>query len=928
MKKIFIFLVLLSNLIIGQTSEIYGTIKDKDFQDVLPFANILVRETMEGTTSDFDGLYRLELAPGSYTVEFSFIGYETIVVTDVILEEDQSVEVSTSLSIASQQMNEVIVSSSVLKNTEQNILSVQKRSANLLDGISSQNFRKIGASDLAKAVKNVPGVSVQGGKYVYVRGLGDRYTKSIINGVDIPGLDPDRNTIQFDIFPTSAIDQVIVLKSSSAELPADFTGGIVDIITKDIPSEKILSLSVSTEFNPNMHFNNSFLEAQKSNSDWLGFDGGLRDIPFDINRRIPLAVENNSKLYNISSSFNPILKAKQSKSLIDYNVNLSFGNQFNLFGKSIGYITAFSYSKDFRHYDDFISNYYLKNSDKSINKLRLSESLNGVLSQENVLLSGLAGISLKGEKSKYKFQILHLQNGVTASGLYNTGSYIYSSNTQIKDVLDYNEKSVTNILISGKHYFFDGTLTADWKISPTKNSKQDKDIRYTPFRLEEGEYSIEPSETGDPARIWRNLEERSWVNKLDFIFDYSLMKRKAKMKFGGFYSYKDRGFGINTFFIKFRGRVADIATGNANLILAPYNLWNTDDFLGSYILNGSGPASIYSSDQEVSAFYFSNEFNMSKSLRLVLGIRYENYIQEFTGIDQNDISLRDEAIIDTSDLYPSLNLIYSINENTNIRGSYSKTIARPSFKEASNATIFDPINNIVFLGNLNLKPSYIQNFDIRYEKFGGPGELFAVSAFYKKFKDPIEIVTYSVSANDNFQPRNVGSAQVYGLEFEFRKKISEVFNLRFNSSLIEARQKLDKSSGGEFESRQTNLREGETMNDYRDLQGQSPYLINFGLDYTKDDISSGIYFNTQGKTLQVVGIGFSPDIYTMPFNSLNFTFEKKIGSSKNQTFRIRVKNILNNTQRSEFISYQAGSNYFQNKLSIGRSLSIGYGINL
>ena len=389
--------------------------------------------------------------------------------------------------------------------------------------------------------------------------------------------------------------------------------------------------------------------------------------------------------------------------MLIYNVNLSFGNQFNLFGKSIGYITAFSYSKDFRHYDDFISNYYLKNSDKSINKLRLSESLNGVLSQENVLLSGLAGISLKGEKSKYKFQILHLQNGVTASGLYNTGSYIYSSNTQIKDVLDYNEKSVTNILISGKHYFFDGTLTADWKISPTKNSNQDKDIRYTPFRLEEGEYSIEPSETGDPTRIWRNLEERSWVNKLDFIFDYSLMKRKAKMKFGGFYSYKDRGFGINTFFIKFRGRVDDIATGNANLILAPYNLWNTDDFLGSYILNGSGPASIYSSDQEVSAFYFSNEFNMSKSLRLVLGIRYENYIQEFTGIDQNDISLRDEAIIDTSDLYPSLNLIYSINENTNIRGSYSKTIARPSFKEASNATIFDPINNIVFLGNLNLK---------------------------------------------------------------------------------------------------------------------------------------------------------------------------------------------------------------------------------
>ena len=201
-KIIRIFLLFIPVFIFSQ-SRIIGTIIDDEFQESLPFANVIIIETNDGTTSDFDGNFSIELSPGNYTLEFSFIGYETVRVSDLKLSKGETKSVDIVLKSLSQQMDEVVVTTSALRNTEQSVLSVQKRSANLLDGISSQNFKKVGANDLASAIKGVPGVSIQGGKYIYVRGLGDRYTKSVLNGMDIPGLDPDRNTIQFDIFPRS-----------------------------------------------------------------------------------------------------------------------------------------------------------------------------------------------------------------------------------------------------------------------------------------------------------------------------------------------------------------------------------------------------------------------------------------------------------------------------------------------------------------------------------------------------------------------------------------------------------------------------------------------------------------------------------------------------------------------------------------------------
>ena len=244
----FYFFILLFSFITYSQQGISGTLIDGDFNEPLPFANILVKETGDGITSDFDGKYAFELSAGTYTLVFSSVGYETKEITSIIVIGDNYTTTDVVLNSVAQGLDEVIVSIEARRNTETSVLEIQRKSASLLDGISAQAFRKIGASNIASAIKSVPGVSVQDGKYVYVRGLGDRYSKSILNGVDIPGLDPDRNTIQMDLFPTNMLSNVLVIKSARADLPADFTGGVIDIVTKEFPNQEEFSISLKRAF--------------------------------------------------------------------------------------------------------------------------------------------------------------------------------------------------------------------------------------------------------------------------------------------------------------------------------------------------------------------------------------------------------------------------------------------------------------------------------------------------------------------------------------------------------------------------------------------------------------------------------------------------------------------------------------------------------
>lgn len=936
-KKIYSFLILLLltfGFTSAQTGTLAGNIIDGEFIEPMAFANILVKGTTIGTTSDFDGKYQLELEPSTYTIVFSFVGYTTQEISDVVIKEGEVTPLDVTLTTNS--LEAVVITTSIKRNTENAVLNMQKKSVVVLDGLSAQAIKNTGASNLASAVKNIPGVSIEGGKYVYVRGLGDRYTKSILNGIDIPGLDPDRNTIQMDLFPTNILDNVIILKSASAEYPADFTGGIVDIVTKDFPTKPEYTFSLGTGYNPDMHFNDKYLTYTGSDTDVFGYDDGTRDLPIHRYQPIPGTFENKLLLTTLTNRFQRELQAKQETSNANFDFGFTLGNQYDIGGDKIGYQASFSYKNQTTFYENRQDGAFVKNSsDSSVNDLSFALKSNGSEGINNVVLNGMLGLTYKTDKSKFKANLLHIQNGESTAGSFDQ---VISQDgvggglePLTKNALAYTERSVTNLLISGDHRFSDdeNALNLEWKFSPTFSKVMDKDHRITPLQQSgESDFFISPSASTFPIQLWRNLVEENWVVKIDLDKTVKLFGKPTKLKFGGAYTYKFRDFSIDDFTFNISGDDSFIADGNVDNLLASENLWNPTTDSGTHLVFGDqfNPNDAYEGEQIIGATYFSAEFNLSEKLITVFGVRSEFFNSYYTG--QNNSSVYDnESILDAFDLFPSANLIYELTDNTNLRSSYSRTTARPSFKEASVAQIFDPITNRLFIGSINLTPTYVNNFDLRYERFGEVGQMFAVSGFYKDFKDPIE-QAFFLQAPTQLTVDNLGNAKVYGVELEVRQRLGFISeglnNLKFNANVSFIKSELTMSDD-EFESRRLAARNGERIDRERNLQGQAPFLLNFGLDYNNSDIGlqTSLFFNVQGETLEVVGIGLVPDVYTKPFESLNFTLNKSFGENKRSFIDLKVSNILGSDRESAYQSYGTQDQIFSLR-SPGTEFSLGY----
>jgi TonB-dependent receptor len=922
----------------SQNGIISGTVNDGEFNDVLPFANILIKGTTKGTTSDFDGKYVLEVAPGTYTVAFSYLGYGTMEISQVVIEPGAEQIIDITLNQLANALDGVVVTTTISKNTEASVLNLQKNSVALLDGLSIQSIKKSGASDIASAIKSIPGVSVQGGKFVYVRGLGDRYTKSILNGVDVPGLDPDRNTLQLDIFPTNILDNIIVVKSATADQAADFTGGVVDIVTKDFPTRAEYSLSVGLGYNSTMHFNNEYLNYEGSPTDALGFDNGLRDLVLPQSIETPLPVENGARSRQLTQLFQPNLKALQEQSPMDFNLGFTAGNQYNLNddgSKKIGYLASLTYKNSTEFYDGIVNGQVFRkqDQDKSVLELIDDRTQSGNLGVNNVLISGLAGVSLKGLKSKYKLNVLHIQNGESSAAFIRQDNFNVNSNVIFKDVLTYTERSITNVLLNGEHANEDGSWKISWKLSPTLSKIYDKDLRTTPFRFndETGNFSISPSESGDPSRIWRDLEEINIAGKLDLTRKHKLFGRDAKFKFGGAHTLKQREFIVDQFSHPVQSRSGNFSLGfggDADQVLAPDHIYSSISREGTYVRRDSNVSDSFDSEITVSAGYLSDEFKFSDRFNAIIGLRLEKFDLLYSGENQDGEVFDNANILDKMDFFPSANFIYDLNEEANkkVRASFSSTTARPSFKEASNAQIFDPVSSTFFIGNINIQPTYVNNFDLRFESYGKGTNFFAVSAFAKTFQNPIEL-SFIREARGQFIPLNLGDANVFGGELEVRTSLDFIpgwqnFSFNANISIIESQQTF---TDDEAEARRDNLREGETLRDSRQLQGQSPLLLNIGFNYDnkKNGWQGGLIYNVQGKTLEIVGNGDIPDVFTLPFNNLRFNLSKEFGKEKNSKISLRFENILNDKIESVYQSFGAEDQLFSSRYP-GQAISLGY----
>lgn len=876
-----LFLVVAFQLITGfvfaQNGTIRGAVFDEKTGEPLFGVSVLVKETSTGAVTDFDGKFEIAVAPGDYTLQISYISYATAEITQVSVKSGQ-VTVINDILLAEEasELETVTIAASAIRTTEAALMAVKRNAPNVLDGISASTFRQIGDGDAASAVKRVTGVSIEGGKYVYVRGLGDRYTKTVLNGVDVPGLDPDRNALQMDIFPTNVIDNIIVAKSFSAELPADFTGGVVDIETKDFPEEKTMRLGISGGLNPSMHFNSNYLKYDGGKTDWLGYDDGTRAIPTGGRTDIPQyaqALGNpalREEYTSILGGFNRTLAGYRTNSLMDFGLSFSLGNQIARSNATWGYNFALTYKNETEFYQGAEYSLYAKPRNASETELEALEIQRGDYGVNNVLLGGMAGIALKTQASKFRLNLLHLQNGESKAGEFDFENSNLGANFEAKQYnLEYGQRSLSSILLGGTHYLGGNMWEVNWKLAPTLSQIIDPDIRFTRFRLPTNTIS---TEVGLPARIWRELEEINMVSRVDLTRKLLLMNRDAKVRFGANYVIKDREFNIQAF---------QFATGNTQFTGDPNQILNPENLFATGNLNGVryNPDFIpvnpneYQSNVTNVAGYASAEFSPSAKLKSIVGLRAEKFTQYYTGTNQGaTIVLDNDKVLDDLDFFPTINLVYSLKENQNLRFSASRTIARPSFKELSYAEILDPITGRTFIGGLfqettnggteviwdgNLTSTRINNFDVRWEAFQQKGQMLSLSAFYKTFDRPIEIVQFLADPG-SFQARNVGNGTVVGVEVEFRKSLGfispsfENFLWNTNVTVTESQIKMSES---EFRSRSLTAREGETVKDTRDMAGQAPYIINTGLSYNNftRGWEAGIFYNVQGSTLNYVG---------------------------------------------------------------------------
>lgn len=903
---------LVSNVAFASTGIIRGTVYEQSSGEPLFGVAVRIQNTATGAVTDFDGKFQINVEPGTYTVEASFVSFKTVTITDLVVDEDDVTLIDAIwMEDAVEELEAIVVTAEVIKTNETALLTVKRKSANVLDGISAESFRKIGDSNAGAAAKRITGVSVEGGKYVYVRGLGDRYTKTTLNGMDIPGLDPDRNSIQIDVFPTNLIDNMVIVKSFTPELPADFTGGIVNIETKDFPEEKIFDVSFGIDFNPSMHFNSDFITYDGSSTDWLGYDNGERALPDAARSDVipdPFTAP-EAEVGEFLSEFSPTLGTRKETSFMNYNFGVNIADQLLLpNGNSLGYLFTTNYKSTTTFYDAAYYGEFQHSIDRDILDFQRATTTIGSEATQNILLGGLAGLAYKTKFSKYRLTFMRLQNGESKAGdfeLVDDELAVGKSGfTGTSENLEYNERAISNLFLNGEHHFGNDTWTIDWRASSTWSSQDDPDIRKTAFTLINDNFRFSPGAAGNPNRLWRELEEVNVVSKVDVEKELPILTRDAKLKFGVSHTYKQRDYAILDYGIRFfAGQQLDW-TGEAS------EVWSNETIFPNgavHLASGVGDpnSNEYEADINNTGVYFSTEFSPLEELKAVVGVRAENFVQRHTGRSQGAINvLNDEKVLDALDFFPSINLIYELKEKQNLRVSYSRTIARPSFKELSFAQILDPVSNRTFNGGLlsapgwegNLIETDINNFDLRWELFMNRGQIYTISAFYKTFNNPIELVRLVQNRTSvEFQPRNVGDGQVFGVELEFRKAldfISDKISVNGNLTLVES---IVDISETELLGRRTNLRTGEEVEETRNMAGQAPWIINAGISYNEYEkgLDAGLFYNVKGETLVFVSGGTDPDVFSQPFHSLNFNMNKTFGSDDQWSANFSVSNILN-----------------------------------
>ena len=934
MNKIIIFLtsLLIISQSFGQTGNIRGKVIDNNTGEELIGATIVINGTTTGTITDFDGNYTLSgITNGTYPIRCSFISYETILVQDVEVIDNDVIIINFNLKNATVDIGEVKIQAKAIKRTENALLVIQKKSATMIDGISSQQISRLGDSDAAGALKRVTGISVEGGKYVYVRGLSDRYSKTTLNGAEIPGLDPDRNTVQMDLFPSNIIENMIVHKTFSPDLPGSFVGGLVNISTKDFPEKFTFQYSSSFGYNPNSNLNSNFLSYKGGKFDWIASEDGTRDLPEIANTQIPSRYQNDDLLDNITKSFNKQYQPDSIKSFVNQSHSISIGNQIPFGKKILGFIASLSYSNNYKYYDDgFTGRYKLKEQGSlTLNKeLVLTNDIKGV---NEIIWAGMISTNLKiSNNNKLGLILIRNQSGESLTR-YQKGKKYSDANDMFYETrtLQYLQRSFSSAQLNGEHYLQNfNKIKINWLSSFTQSAQDEPDLRFfTNHYIISGEekiYEIAQSLYPAPTRFYRDLKENNIDNKINLTIPFQFQGDKAKFKIGSSLVLKNRDF--NEKKIQF---VENSNTYNGNIYdyLNDDNISASGGFLHAVNSERSDLKNSYQGKQYISAAYAMVDVPYYEKLRIIAGLRMEyTFIEAKNKSKETDILNYSNANLRNFDLLPSLNLTYKLIKDMNLRLAYTRTLARPSFRELVPYASLNFVGDFVFVGNPDLERSLIDNADIKWEYFPNRGEIISISGFYKLFNNPIERTFNTEAANPELTLRNVNEAKLAGIEVEFRKNLNFInflkdFKIGSNFTFVKSAVSVDAQELSEKRYFDSDFPKTRVM------YGQAPFIINAYLNYHNDslNIDANIGFNIEGEKLSIINATGIPDIYEQPKAKLDFSLSKDIGN--NIKLKFSAKNILDSKNQQTY-SYN-GKTYTYQRYTIGRyfSLSFTYLIN-
>ena len=883
MKNVILLFLLLSYHIFAQSKgTIQGKVFDAETGEELIGVNILVLNTDLGTTTDFEGFYAIKnLKEGIYDLKFSYVSYQNSIVKNVKVEGGKITSINVQLKPTATQLQEVVISAEATKSTEGVLLKIQKNSINVMDVASAELIKKNNSKDGADIIKRMSGVVLSEGRFAIIRGVGDRYNNTILNGATAPSSEPEKKSFSYDILPASLIDNVQIAKTFTPDKPGDFSGGLAQISTKDIPEKTSFDFSYSSGYNPSTTGKN-FKTYSGGKYDFIGLDDGARKYPSLIGSKQVLPSNYNpAELVEIGKSFKNNWNTKTLSAPINSSVKLAFGDRYSYEDNYFGLIGSINYTNEYEAQKAYRSDY-------SFDGQRFS--YNGFQYSNNIAWSAMLNFSAKVAK-RHKINFRNLYSVTSENETYDFNGF-YRNSSQFRKItnLKFLSRDLLTSQISGENAFdFANNLKVDWSASFSQASRNEPDNRRYIYARDYDDDS-EPMrflmDQSISTRFYGEQKDKLYNGNINFEYKFSSKNNSPKIKSGIFYETKDRNYSARIFGFRLKPG-GNFFVKDSVLQLSVDKIFVPENFGPNFIeiTEITKPNDSYKSDQNVSAAYVMTEFSISDNIKFSGGFRYEFSKLNMFGYDWSGNEVKISKTY--GDILSSLSIIYSLFDNSNLRLAYGKTLARPEFREVAPYGYYNIVTDNITYGNPKLEKTNIHNYDIKLETFPSPGELISIGGFYKKFQKPIELI---MKASSDFYPsliyKNADEAYSYGVEFEVRKNLSFLsaylseFSIVNNLSLIKSEINIENA-----------IVKGYTKSK-RPLQGQSDFTINFGIYYDNQDLglNSSLTYNKVGEKIYGVGFGGLGDVKEMPRNLIDFSISKSIFN--NLLIKFIAKDIL------------------------------------